>query len=494
MSGFANRLVDGWIAMGPRFMPFADIATSDLPFSRVLRLSLFQVSVGMALVMLVGTLNRVMIVELGVPASLVGLMLALPLVVAPFRALVGFRSDTHRCELGWRRVPFIWKGTMLQFGGFAVMPFALLVLAGSGESVNFPTWIGNLSAALAFLLVGAGLHTVQTAGLALATDLTVPESHPRVVGLMYFMLLIGMIGSALLFGSLLEDFSPGRLVQVVQGAALATVVLNAVAMWKQEPRRPPRGRAAPAPDATFSESWALFCKGDQAVQRLIIVGLGTLAFSMSDILLEPFGGQILGLSVAATTRLTALLALGGLLGFMFASQVRASGAAPYRMALSGAVIGLAALTLVIVSAPYEQTGLFVIGNFLIGFGGAFFGHGTLTASMRQAPRQQAGLAIGAWGAVQASAAGVAMAMSGAIRDLVNAATASAERVWIFERASAGYISVYLLEILLLIATVGAIVPLIRAWAKRRQAEADDPDRANAGAAPGTQPGAHPEVA
>ena len=98
-------------------MPFADIATADLPLRRLLRLSLFQVTTGMALVLLVGTLNRVMIVELGVPATLVGAMLALPLVFAPFRALIGHKSDTHRCELGWRRVPFIWKGTLWQFAG-----------------------------------------------------------------------------------------------------------------------------------------------------------------------------------------------------------------------------------------------------------------------------------------------------------------------------------------------------------------------------------------
>jgi BCD family chlorophyll transporter-like MFS transporter len=91
--------------MGPRFLPFADVATHDLPLSRLLRLSLFQVSVGMALVLLVGTLNRVMIVELKVPAALVALMVALPVLYAPMRALIGFRSDTHRSALGWRRVP-----------------------------------------------------------------------------------------------------------------------------------------------------------------------------------------------------------------------------------------------------------------------------------------------------------------------------------------------------------------------------------------------------
>jgi len=72
----------------------------------------------------------------------VAVMLALPLVFAPFRALIGHRSDTHRSALGWRRVPFIWKGTLLQFGGFSIMPFALLVLAGQGEAAYAPVWIG----------------------------------------------------------------------------------------------------------------------------------------------------------------------------------------------------------------------------------------------------------------------------------------------------------------------------------------------------------------
>ncbi len=103
-------LARGWTRLGSRFLPFADAATSDLPLRRLLRLSLFQVSVGMATALLVGTLNRVMIVELGVAAALVSTMVALPLLFAPLRALVGFRSDTHRSLLGWRRVPYLWLG------------------------------------------------------------------------------------------------------------------------------------------------------------------------------------------------------------------------------------------------------------------------------------------------------------------------------------------------------------------------------------------------
>lgn len=468
MNAIGKRVVAAWVSFGPRYLPFADVATAEVPLSRLLRLSLFQVSVGMAMVLLVGTLNRVMIVELDVPASLVGIMVALPLVFAPLRALIGYRSDTHRSELGWRRVPFIWQGTLLQFGGFAIMPFALLVLAGAGQAAEAPVWLGRLAAALAFLLVGAGVHMVQTVGLALATDITPVESHPKVVGLMYVMLLVGMIVSSLLFGALLADFTPGRLVQVVQGAAVATVLFNLVALWKQEARKPRRGAPAPPPDPSFQESWAQFCAGDRTVRRLVAIGLGTMAFSMADILLEPFGGEVLAMSVGATTKLTALLALGGLLGFGYASNVLGRGFDPFRMARAGALVGLPAFALVMVAAPLGLPALFIIGNFLIGFGGALFGHGTLTATMNLAPKHQTGLALGAWGAVQATAAGLGVALSGVIRDLVTVTVGSSAGIAHAPHAGSGYMVVYALEIALLLVTIIAVAPLIRRGADAYQ--------------------------
>ena len=448
-------MMTAWAGLGSRFLPFADAATPDLPLGRLLRLSLFQVSVGMALVLLVGTLNRVMIVELGVPASVVGTMIALPLLVAPFRALIGHRSDIHRSELGWRRVPFLFRGAMVQFGGLAIMPFALLVLAGGGEAAQAPAWIGILGAAAAFLLVGAGLHTIQTVGLALATDLAPREAQPNVVGLMYVMLLVGMIASALLFGAFLAEFTPARLVQVIQAAAVLTIVLNMVALWKQESRRRlPPAPAGPLP--SFQDSWAQFLDGPQAVRRLVAIGVGTMAFSMEDVLLEPYGGQVLGLAVGDTTKLTAALAVGGLLGFALASHVLGRGADALRLAGGGALVGIPAFLAVILAAPLASPWLFGAGTLLIGFGAGLFGHGTLTATMKLAPRGQTGLALGAWGAVQASAAGLAIALGGVLRDLV-AGLAPPDRFG----AATGYDCVYGLDIVLLLATLIAMAPLVR---------------------------------
>ncbi|MEQ1651028.1 MAG: 30S ribosomal protein S17, partial [Hyphomicrobium sp.] len=192
MKTWNDKLAMQWARLSPSMLPFADVATAELPLGRLLRLSLFQVSVALAVVLLNGTLNRVMIVELGVSSTVVALMVSLPLLFAPFRALIGHRSDTHRTALGWRRAPFIWMGSLLQFGGLAIMPFALILL--SGDTIG-PSWIGVTGAALAFLLVGIGMHTTQTAGLALATDIAAAENRPRVVAFLYVMLLVGTVVS-----------------------------------------------------------------------------------------------------------------------------------------------------------------------------------------------------------------------------------------------------------------------------------------------------------
>jgi BCD family chlorophyll transporter-like MFS transporter len=460
MSTPARQFLRSWVGLGTRFLPFADAASPDLPLPRLLRLSLFQVSVGMALVLIVGTLNRVMIVELGVPASLVALMLALPVLYAPFRALVGHRSDNHRSELGWRRVPYIWLGTLVQFGGLAIMPFALLVLSGRGDAPQWPAWIGPMGAGVAFLLVGAGLHTVQTAGLALATDLSPTASHPRVVGLMYVMLLAGSILGALVFGAMLADFTPGRLIQVIQASAVLTLVLNTVSLWKQEVRRPRRGATLPEPPA-FSQAWRAYVAGEGVSRRLAAIGLGTLAFGMQDVLLEPYGGQVLGMSVAATTTLTASLALGGLIGFSVASYILGRGADPFRMAIYGGLVGIAGFALVILSPSVGSVAVFALGVGLVGLGGGLFGHGTLTATMNHAPRDQAGLALGAWGAVQATTAGIAIALGGLLADTVGAIAGRGAFGPSLAGRDTGYLAVYWLEIALLVVTIVLMSALAR---------------------------------
>ncbi len=436
-------------------LPFADVASEDLPLSRILRLSLFQVSVGMALVLITGTLNRVMIVELGIQAWFVAFMVALPVLFAPLRALIGFRSDVHESAFGWRRVPFIWTGSLLQYGGLAIMPFAMLVMTGKGHG---PAIYGELGAGLAFLLIGAGLHTTQTAGLALASDLAKPESRPRIVALLFVMLLVGMFLSSLLFGWLLRDFTPLRLIRVIQSAAVITIVLNVIALWKQEPRGTER-RDRPPQGITFSEAWAQLRSDPRATRLLVAVALGTAGFTMQDILLEPFGGEILGLSVSATTGLTALLAGGMLVAFAWSARLLGRGFDPHRLAAFGALIGVVAFATVAIIAIFESVFVFAVGVVLIGVGGGLFAVGTLTAAMALARAGNSGLALGAWGAVQATASGVAIAAGGALRDIVSGLAMSGSLGPAITGPASGYAFVYHLEVVLLFATLVVIGPL-----------------------------------
>ncbi len=455
-----------------RMLPFADAASDDLPMGQLLRLSLFQISVGMATVMLLGTLNRVMIVELSVPAMIVAAMIAIPVLVAPFRALLGFRSDTYRSAIGWKRVPYLWFGTLWQFGGLAIMPMALLVLSGD-RTIEVGFW-GEIAAALAFLLTGLGMHMTQTAGLALAADRASEETRPRVVALLYVMFLIGMGVSALIIGALLHDFSALRLVQVVQGAAVVTLLLNIIALWKQEKMAPMTKAERAAPRPLFRDAWRDFAAGGDAGRLIVVVFIGTVAFNMQDVLLEPYGGEILGLSVAATTLLTAMWAGGALLGFGLAARWLAARMDPYRMAARGILAGIVAFTLVIFASPLGSALMFYAGAGLIGFGAGLFAVATLTAAMTMPVQGAAGrgLALGAWGAAQATGAGISIFIGGATRDLVNHAAGNGAFGEALATPATGYSVVYHTEIGLLFITLIALGPLVRtrAIAPHREAK------------------------
>ena len=445
-----------WVRVyGTRVMPFADAASPDLPLSRLLRLSLFQAVIGMAMALLVGTLNRVMIVELAVPAWWVAVAVALPMVFAPLRALIGYRSDTHPSPLGLRRIPYLWLGSLLLFGGLAILPFALLLLS-EGQEVQL--WVGQIGACLAFLLIGAGMQVTQTAGLALANDLADDDKRPRVVALLYTMLLLGMIVSSVVFGALLANFSPLRLIQVIQGSAVCVLVLNLTALWKQEARRPKRGAREAG---GFGHNWRQLMQTPQMRRFLWTVGLGSLAFSMQDIVLEPYGAQVLGLDVGITSGLTALSAGGALLAFVCAERWLSRGLHACRLASIGLIAGVLGFAAIIFSAPLQAVAMFKLGALLVGFGGGLFSVGMLVTAMSFGPSTLSGMVLGAWGAVQATAAGLGMAAGGALRDGIDALAQAGWLGAVLNSPVTGYSFVYHLEMYLLFVVLVALGPMVR---------------------------------
>jgi BCD family chlorophyll transporter-like MFS transporter len=273
-----------------------------------------------------------------------------------------------------------------------------------------------------------------------------------------------MVAASFFFSLALNHFTELRLVQVIQGSAVVTIVLNMIALWKQEPRDPSRTRHDVA-RPSFLVTWNQFTANPHAKRFLVTVGLGTAAFNMQDIVLEPYGGEILHLAVGETSALTALLALGALVAFGLAARMLARGVDPCRLAAFGVVAGLPAFAAVSLAAPMDSALLFRLGTLLIGFGGGLFAIGTLTAALALETEGRTGLALGAWGAAQATSAGLAIAGGGALRDFI---TSLAANDWFGPAVAgpaAGYSAVYQTELFLLFVTLIAIGPLVRRSAR-----------------------------
>ena len=446
-------------------LPFSDAGSANFSLFQLLRLSLFQISVGMATVMLAGTLNRVMIVELLVPASLVAIMIAIPVLIAPLRTFYGHKSDTYKSFIGWKRIPYMWFGSLFQFGGLAIMPFAIIILSGD-QSVG-PSWAGEVLVAIAFLFTGIGMHITQTVGLALAADRATKENRPRVVALLYFMFLFGMGISAVVIGILLADFSKLRLIQVVQGSAVLTLILNLVAVWRQE--QIIINQQKNDKSEKFFLSWKKFISDRKTNSLIWVVFWGTLAFSMQDVLLEPYGGQILGLSVSETTNLTGVWALGALLGLALAANNSKKTVSSVSNAMTALLIGIVGFSAIIFSSPMQFPFLYFLGTLFIGFGTGLFSVSLLIIAMVLSSKTNlgSGFILGSWGAAQAIGAGLGIAVGGILRDVVNKIALSGYLGSTFENNSIGYIFVYHLEILFIFITLIVLGMLSQEINKRK---------------------------
>ena len=446
-------------------LPFSDAGSTNFSLFQLLRLSLFQISVGMATVMLAGTLNRVMIVEFLIPASLVAVMIAIPVLIAPLRTFYGYKSDTYKSFIGWKRIPYMWFGSLFQFGGLAIMPFAIIIL--SGDQTVGPSWAGEVLVAIAFLFTGIGMHITQTVGLALAADRATKENRPRVVALLYFMFLFGMGISAVVIGLLLADFSKLRLIQVVQGSAVLTLILNLVAVWRQE--QVIINNQKNDKSEKFFLSWKKFISDRKTNSLIWVVFWGTLAFSMQDVLLEPYGGQILGLSVSETTNLTGVWALGALLGLALAANNSKKTVSSVSNAMTALLIGIVGFSAIIFSSPMQFPFLYFLGTLFIGFGTGLFSVSLLIIAMALSSKTNlgSGFILGSWGAAQAIGAGLGIAVGGILRDVVNKLALSGYLGSTFENNSIGYIFVYHLEILFIFITLIALGMLSQEINKRK---------------------------
>ena len=417
---------------------------------RVLRLGLFQFGMGLSLAPITGALNRVLIDNLGISAALVGFLIAIHYFVSPVRALIGYRSDQKRAEGRWR-TPYIVLGILMTFGGLANVPFSLLLLGGHGHLPYLPSVIVCV---LIFLAYGIGVNIAETAYLALVSDLTPPRERGRVLAVLWMLLVLGTVVSSILLGNLLLDYSDERLIAILKTSAVIFIVFAFVSIWKQERMRPdgtviseydePRVRPA------LGESLRVLARTRPVRNLFVVLFLATVAFATHDVLLEPYGGQVLDMSIAATTGLTALWGVAMLLAIPAAGWLLWRGYSPVLPIMLGCAVGALGFLVITLANSPALVNPFRSGVALIGMGRGLFIVGSVALVMALADRSHAGLLLGLWGVMQALAQGVGAVAGGLVRDLAQAQSGN---------VALGYTLVYAASLGVLLLALGLLAAL-----------------------------------
>ena len=319
-------------------VPQLDVQPRELGLVSTLRLGLFQGCLGCLAVIFAGLLNRVMLSELHFPGLLVGGALAFEQFVAPTRVLFGQISDAHPWR-GRHRVPYIWLGTAL-FCGLAVLSIPLIFHVGHLLADGATTAFVFGAAALCglFALYGVAISLATTPYLALVIDRTSEVERPRAVGLIWCLLTVGIVVGAISIGISLKSLDgvsdPAVLQPVLFGfmgkVVVAVLVLTMVATVGIEPRirQPPQSAlASPAESSpqqqrqdafTLRQAWTLITSSRQVLIFFSFLVLFTLALFLQDPILESYGAQVFGMSIAATATLNAIWGMGTLVGLLVA--------------------------------------------------------------------------------------------------------------------------------------------------------------------------------
>jgi BCD family chlorophyll transporter-like MFS transporter len=411
---------------------------SPLSILHNLRLAAFPIAYGLSGALVGGTLNRVMIAELGVPASLVAFLFAIPLLISPLRVWFGYRSDGFPL-LGRRREPYIVVGALLIGGGVvaaasvAVATYRTLPVLVAGEIV-------------AFLLYGVGRNLGHNTFQALVAERFQGHQKSRALTFYEVTTLLGAVGGAGFVGRALEHFDPARLVNVALGVAGAVVVLALAAAPGQERRDASAAAAQQARERPFTDVLRELVLADPQVRRLFVVVICTFIGTLAqDVLLEPYGALVLKMSVGATTRLTMFWGLGVLTSMLLSGAVLLKWLGPLRLMRVGIAASAAVFAGVVLSGALGRPDLFRVLVAVMGLGTGLAGAGMLGTVVTFTTPVRAGLLMGVWGMANMVGHALGSLLGGVVVDLVRLATG---------RPFAAYATLFALEAAVLVVAFG----------------------------------------
>jgi BCD family chlorophyll transporter-like MFS transporter len=373
-----------------------------------LRLGLREFAAGMSSVLVLGVLNRVMKVELGISLVVVATVLASYNLAAPAALAVGHRSD-QRPILGRHRAPYIVGGAALTAVVLAAAPHLADLLARGVD----PWSVGVMLAA--FVVMGVGMYGGGTVYFALIADITPRDERGHAASVVYLMLMAGIVSGAALAAVVLDDAAAGRhsLFAIV---AVLVVALNVAAVWGLDPREVDEDDL---PERTSAWLAVREIAAIGAARRFFAFTLAATVFLfLQQAVLEPFGGDVLGLSVRATTGFNAVQTIGVLVGMLVTGRGIADRAGHKRTAtvgLVGSTVAFTALAGAALSGSVEASWL---GVLLVGLTTGLFNVAVLALMMAMSVPERVALFMGAWTVSHALADGVATAGGGLLHDLV----------------------------------------------------------------------------
>ncbi len=407
-----------------------------MPFSKILRLGLIHVAVAITLVPINSTLNRIMISELGLAATLVAVLVSLPYLFSPIQVWIGGYSDRHPV-LGFRRTPYILLGLLLCAAGAALAPSAAFLMHRS-LGLGLPLGL------LAFGAWGMGFNFATVSYLSLATDLAGEEHRARTVGVMWFMLIASVIITAIVAAQLLRPYAAdplgpagvAALYRVFYGVSAVAIGLGLAGLLGLERR----GAAAHTGERQ-SFAQLLRAVGANAQARLFFVYLVLLLVALlgQDLLLEPYAADVFGVPVNRTTEYTGIWGIALLVALLLAGPLtRRVGKG--RAAAIGGGVAAAGLLLIALSGIAGVKPLLMVALIVFGFGSGISTATNISLMLDMTLAGQVGAFIGAWGMADALARLVGTLLSGVVRDSVKALTGN---------ATAAYVTVFLIEALAL---------------------------------------------
>lgn len=436
--------------------------TAPLGWLGIMRLGLVQTAIGAIVVLTTSTINRVMVVELALPAILPGLLVALHYAVQILRPRWGHGSD-----VGGRLTPWITGGmAVLALGGFGA--------AAATALMETAFWPGVLLAACSFAAIGMGVGASGTCLLILLSRRVADARRPAAATVVWVMMIAGFIVTAGLVGHALDPFSTGRLMAVsgaVSAIALAVTILAVRGV--EGAGQLGAGEPVPAVDTGFRLALREVWEEPQARLFAIFIFVSMIAYSAQDLILEPFAGTVFGFTPGESTRLAGVQNGGVLAGMVLVAVVTTfagSRAGSLRLWAVGGCLASALALAALALSPFAGGSFPLRGIvFALGLANGAYAVAAIGSMMRlvgEGRPERQGVRMGLWGAAQGVAFGLGGLLGAGATDLARHITGT---------PAVAYAGVFAVEALLFIVSAALALAVARQATERERRTPRDHD-------------------